>query len=1027
MVSNHGLVGECDLAIGNPPTSGTATNTTDWLVARYGDPVDAKNAAVTSSAKHVGLRASHWKLDRLTPLLPRITAQAEINGDLNADASLVLTEDQAEIDWSWEGIVSIEQLLVAGIDAIKNDKLALASVELRGQAAATQGRLAVQDLKLTTDVGDFTATGDFPLDRHSQQSPWELVQSLLSDEDYHIDGRVDLKKLAALLPQTLRIREGIEITSGDVKVQFVGVAANGVRRWSGVAGIVGLNAVKQGKKISWDKPIAARVNAHRDRGAIVVDVLQCKSDFLQITGDGTLDDARFTASGDLSKLLLNVERFVDLGLDELSGQMQVNGELRRDKNDHVALTSKIVLNDFAYVVSKNNVWRELNLELSVVAAGQTDDTPALININSGEVHLTSGVDKLDLILQTPIDLKSLKPVYSATATMKGSLASWQSRTRPFVTVAGWRFAGDVNLATQVSIDADQIDVSQLDVSLKQFEAFGPEWLIKDPEFKLQTTAHWDSKSQRGTSPKISLNGKSLTVDVANLDLTYAPQGLISLTGTASYRAELTELSSWKNQAIKEPAYYLIGALSGTADIARQNNSLVGNVDAQVEKFIVAGQGVGANGQPQWVALWKEPQLKLSSKGAYDVASDQFAFDNSHFDVEGLSIGTSGKLDQCSTNRRIDMAGELAYDWELLLKRLSPQLAQQIQLTGKGRRPFSIKGGLTAGSGVSIASISTPAVPVSFQTKVRSTADNNPTTASAGLVDLNGQAGIGWETARLYGFSAGAADLSTQIERGVCRFTPIDLVLNDGKLHVTPTIYFDRSPFLLSLPQERLIDELSLTKELCSSSLKFVAPALADATQVDGKITVDLGAASLPLSDPSTGSANGVLSIHRAQAKPGPLSLQMIGVINQIRSILTRQPGGNPNRDQVWIEMTEQQVPFKLENDRVYHQGMTFLVTKVLIRTSGSVGLDNTLDLVAEIPIKDEWLGNNKALAGMKGKTVKVPITGTTSRPQVDPSAMADLARQLSGAAIDGLLDDKVGDGLKGVINNGIDKLLRGKR
>ena len=37
----------------------------------------------------------------------------------------------------------------------------------------------------------------------------ELVQSLLSDEDYHIVGDVDLKKLAAMLPQTFAIVLGI--------------------------------------------------------------------------------------------------------------------------------------------------------------------------------------------------------------------------------------------------------------------------------------------------------------------------------------------------------------------------------------------------------------------------------------------------------------------------------------------------------------------------------------------------------------------------------------------------------------------------------------------------------------------------------------------------------------------------------------------------------------------------------------------------------------------------------------------------
>ena len=319
------------------------------------------------------LRASHWKLDRFGPLLPRLDANAELNGALDADASVVLTSTATGLEWDWNGAITIQQLLVNGLDALKRDKLALDQIGLSGRVASTAGRLAMHDLKLVTDIGQVTATGDIPLDSHTKKSPLELAQSLLSDEDYHIEGRVDLKKLAALLPQTLRIREGTEITAGDVKVQFVGVDVQGVRRWSGIVGITGLSAINQGRTIPLDQPLAVRVNAHRDRESIVVDLVEFKSEFLQVTGKGTLDDARFTASGNLSKLLENLERFVDLGVEQLSGQMKASGELRRARDaDHVALTSKILLDDFAYVPfqERSNLWQEKHLELFVAATGK---------------------------------------------------------------------------------------------------------------------------------------------------------------------------------------------------------------------------------------------------------------------------------------------------------------------------------------------------------------------------------------------------------------------------------------------------------------------------------------------------------------------------------------------------------------------------------------------------------------------------------------------------------------------------------
>ncbi len=1033
LVSNQGIVEEFELSIGNPPSTVGGASATDWLVARYGNPSDdqpspdANKSPNAAPGKHAVLRAMHWKLDRLSPILPRFLPNAELGGQLNADTSIVLAPSSAGMDWDWNGTVSIEQLLVAGIESLKRDRLMLQQVELTGRAATTEGRLAMHDVKLTTDIGELTATGDMPLNGHSQKTSLELVQSLLSDEDYHIDGRVDLKKLATLLPQTLRIRDGIEITAGDVKVQFVGVAVDGVRRWSGAAGIVGLSALNRGQVIPWDKPLVARVNAHRDRNAIVVDLAECRSDFLQISGKGTFDDARFTASGDLSKLLTNVERFLDLGIERLAGQMKASGEIRRSDANHISLTSKILLDDFAYVVSKNNVWSERHLELSVVGAGQTDVKPALTKIDTGEIHLNGGGDTLDLVLRQPVDLVSASPTYVATGGLKGNLASWQNRLRPFVSVNDWRITGNINLATTVTANARQVDVSQLSVVLQTLEVDGPEWLIQDPELKLETTGYWDVPSRKWTSPKITLTGKALTLDVADLEWTVGPPGQASLTGTASYRADLTQLSNWKNLAIKNPSYYLIGSLSGTAGITRQDNLLVGQLDAQAEKFIVAGQGIGSSGQPQWVALWKEPVVKLVSKGSYDSAADKLTLDLSHLDLGGLAAEVSGKLDGCSTNQRIDVTGDLAYDWDMLMKRLGPQLGQNLQLTGKDHRPFSIKGSLVRSSAGPAPVAAVPASPVSFQPGAISGQGGGNLPAAGGLVDLSGQAGFGWTTANVYGITTGAGNLSAQIEQGVCRFAPLDLVVNDGKLHLTPTIYMDRNPFLLVLPQEKLIDQISLSQNLCSNSLKLILPMLADSAQVEGKISVDMQAASLPLLAPATGTASGVLSIHRAQARPGTVALQITSAIDQVRTMITRRQANGPNRDQVWLEMTEQQVPFRLEQGRMYHEGMTFMVSNVSVKTSGSVGLDNTLNLIAEIAIKDEWLGNNKAVAGLKGKSIQIPITGTTSRPQIDPSVFTSLLQQLGGSAIEGLLQDKVGDGLNGVINDGLDKLLRGRK
>ena len=726
--------------------------------------------------------------------------------------------------------------------------------------------------------------------------------------------------------------------------------ANGVRRWAGHAGIVGLTALNQGKTISLDTPVVARIVAHRDHDLIAIDRLECNSDFLHVKGSGTNDDASFIADGDLTKLIENLSRFIDLGIENLSGRMNANGELKRIDASRFGLTSKVHVDSFSYSAS------------------------------------------------------------------------------------GRQLAGMIDIASSLTSDSRMVDVSSLTVSMQNFQADAPGWVIQEPELKINSTLQLDSVARKLTSPRSTLTGGSLSATVDNAVCQFDDSWRATVAGNASYKANLKQISHWKNLAIEMPANYIMGNLTGTATVSNRNGVSAASLDAQVEKFVIVGQNTSPDGQLMWVALLKEPLLKLAATGAYDGTIDKLMIDTSTVEVEGLSATAKGSLDACFTTCRIDLRGELACDWDTLVQRFGDGLKQNVQLSGKDHRPFSIKGSLASLSNETASSANVGVSNASFPSDERLVSairliDGTPS-ATGGLSDLTGQAGIGWTSANVYGIVAGPGDVSMQLANGVCQFAPLDVTVNDGKLHVTPAIHLEQKPFLIVLPQEKVIDQVRLSPEMCRGWLKFVAPLLADSTQVDGKISFDMNGASLPLLAPMTGRLEGILAIHRAQVTPGPLGLQIIGSIDQIRSIIMRRQPGDPNdpgNPRVWIELPEQNVPVKLADGRAFHEGLTLLVKNVTVRTSGSVGSDETLSLIAEIDIKDEWLGNSKVLAGLKGQSIRIPIAGTLSRPKPDPRAFADLVRQIGGSAIEGLLKDKIGDKLDDIISNGLEKLLNRKK
>jgi hypothetical protein len=107
---------------------------------------------------------------------------------------------------------------------------------------------------------------------------------------------------------------------------------------------------------------------------------------------------------------------------------------------------------------------------------------------------------------------------------------------------------------------------------------------------------------------------------------------------------------------------------------------------------------------------------------------------------------------------------------------------------------------------------------------------------------------------------------------------------------------------------------------------------------------------------------------------------------QVLGILQAALGANaPTRIRL---ADEAQVLFRLENGRIHHEGMEFglpeLSRELLIRTSGSVGLDESLDLIVELP---------------RIRTLLRELVGGTSDSEpapVNPSELAPLRLRVIG-------------------------------
>jgi hypothetical protein len=259
------------------------------------------------------------------------------------------------------------------------------------------------------------------------------------------------------------------------------------------------------------------------------------------------------------------------------------------------------------------------------------------------------------------------------------------------------------------------------------------------------------------------------------------------------------------------------------------------------------------------------------------------------------------------------------------------------------------------------------------------------------------AGLKWQWAKLYGFQVGPGELKASLSDGAVRIEPLDVTVNQGQVRLAPRLRLAPNPIELTLPPGPVARGVQLDPAMCGVMLKYVAPVLADATSVHGSFSLELDRCRIPLQNPGKGELAGRFILHSVAISPGPLVRELSVFVGNAASAQLQR---------------ESVVPFQLIDGRVYHKDLELLFPGLTIRTRGSVGLDQSLKIFADMPPPPKWLASNPLAAQtMRNQMISVPIDGTLGRPRLDPKAMQDLSRQFlqnAGNMIEGQLNQLFG-------------------
>ncbi len=922
-----------------PATADTSTDTAD-----------------TPSSGQLALKTDAMPLAIFRPLLARFIDGTRLDGRLSADVTLNFGDTV-----SGQGQVTASGLELT-TPALGNDRVHLDALQLTG-AAAQQGDLVeLRNVQLLCDVGQLTASGRLNL-AEDLAGDWTAALR----QAVNVNGRLDLAHVAQMLPETLHIREGLNVTSAQLTLELASQPNPDDpqhMQWQGHLTTSDVVATHQGTQIAWQQPINLTLTAHDAATGPVVDDLKCNSNFLKLHAAGTLDNLAASLNFSLDQLSRELGKFIDLQGVTLSGDGRGYFSFKRGAPQQAAprpfeTDLELQLTDLVVQLPEKPQLTERNVVAFFSAAGLSDladDT----RIDKVSLEINTAVDSIKAQLAQPVGEVNKTTVWPVTLAVKGQFENWRPRLAVFMDVSTWQATGAYTLSAEADGSMSNVAVRNARLAVGPFRVQTSSLVIDEPGAELTANATWDGSSRRITVGPAQLTSSTLAAQAQEVVVAMAqqPGEGPQASGTVKLQANLSRLSRWFVDPNQPASWQVAGHLDGALVLKQHDDTIEGQLGANVTNLAFANSA----GEQ-----FQEPAVQLVAQGSYTHGDRLLLLEKAELTSATAGLSATAQVVPGSETAPVDVRGQLTYDWPRVLAMLRPYVGQEVQVTGRASSPISYAGPFDVVTGT-------------------------------------GRVAIDWQSANVYGFQIGPAQVKTVLDGGLLRIEPVDLNVSQGRMHLAPTVHLDSPSKELTMPAGPLVSQVQISPKMCDAFLKYIAPVLADVTSAQGAFSIELEGCRVPLDDPAKGDVAGRFIIHSVEVGPGPLVQEFSVLLGNVAPAKLKQ---------------ESVVPFRMVDGRVYHQNLELVFPDLTIRTYGSVGFDQTLALMAEMPVPPKWLGkdNTVVASAMRDQTIRLPVAGTLSKPKLDRREMDRQSRQFIEKAVGNVIEDELRKGLNGLFRS----------
>ena len=881
-------------------------------------------------------------------------------------------------------------------------KNALATVD--GDLILTEHRVIGKQLVATTDFGKATIDGAFSRDfswMGTADNPLHWLEGI----DGFAEVEVDLPTLNESCPGILPIRSGVRLASGRAIASVKSLQqrnASDSKRSELVLHSDAIRATSRGRNVLID-PVNFSGVVASEVGGVRAERFQWDSSFGKAVGEGDLKNGNADIEIDFGRLFAMLQPIIELSDSQLSGIAKGDIRWNATDNGQWRLSGRGDAKNLLVTFPTGQRFNRDSINGEVEAVGRWGNqslqtlSQAQATFRTGRRGAESMVVKAELL--QPVQNPSFEVPMPVGVQSSGQLETLFEIAGPWLPTSIRRTSGGYEASARTELTASSLKLDRAFLKLNQALVAYSDRTFRQNAATLSFAGQMTLASEPDV-PAITLFAEELTIqtddlnvmaqgraDTKEVDLAIqwkanlpglqgiTPHGFAAAGSNESSVAQVSFES--ESRAFSDDHWAMMGTCQGECNVTTDGQWIVvsQNTDGQnialvqpsIQSRPTARPLSGTSPPSASRIVWSEPNLKLGGsvrmnlkEGTYvakglEIAGDWFAAA-----IDGdVKVGDESMVAKLGgpVRLKMDQVGEL----------LTPMVGTEIALEGVHETPIAID------------------MMQSFQTD--------------GQMQLNAKADLGWDSGKVAGVQFGMARVPIEVTQDTIKVQPTKIPIEQGYVRASGLVHYNADSPWMQLEPGVIADSIELTPELTERWLKFLAPVVADSAKIQGTLSAEVREAIIVFDDPNLTRVSGRVEIGGAQMAAGPLADQILGGVNQLSSLATLVGGRatNAKAGQTLITMPAQTIDFSVNRGIVAHDRMYFNIDRASVVTSGQVGFDGQLKLMAQVPLDARWLGSD--LQSLAGQSITLPIDGTISRPRVDSSSVSRVATQLGAKAI----------------------------